>query len=399
MKRKIVFVIVVAGLAMAALYGCKKMADNHDMPTDPFRSKDIVQLNSWLEKQKAIATGEDIARIKNIQENLDINKSWSEEFTQKEHFMAVPLLQGFTSSNNANKATKALLLLFVGDTGVRRANVVQYYNSKQPVSLKEGTFGKVFTSKEPDFSGTLSFSTVTDSRAFDLTYEKGKMISYSKPMFKPNSAANGRYDECYARYLVTYYTDGTEDWEYLYTWCKITDDCNTTRVVNGVALKSGLFCGEGGGNAAPPVDCCFPDGDILVDVVSASNELPTVEGSAETTPAGFREKTNLYSWEYLRNSAGWFKWAYVSYEKGVVSDESGVWRFKSFAHNGEGISGSTPPCMSFSGHIAAHAINFYNDRRSVEITVQWEQTFVIKCLPDSPPTVTIGSSMHGFNAG
>lgn len=397
MKRRIVFVFALAGLATAAFYGCKKMTENHDLPVDMFKSKDIVQMNNWLEKQKAIATGEDIARIKNIQENLDINKSWTEEFTKGEHFMAIPLLQGFKSSNNPDKACKAVLLLFVGDTGIRRANVVQYYNSKQPVSLKEGTFGKLFTSKEPDFSGTLSFSTITDSRAFDLSYEKGKMVSYSKPMFKTNKSGNGRIDECYARYLVTYYSDGTEDWQYLYTWCKVTDDCNTTRVVNGVALKSGLFCGEGGGTGTPPADCCMPDADIAIGIESASNELPMKEGIVGTEADGSKVKTNLYSWEYLSNSAGWYKWSYVSFEKGVVTDKSGVWRFKSFEHVSEGMTGQLPPCMSFSGTIKNYSIQFYDNNRSVAMSIQWMETFTL-CFPGAQPTYTYGNSFHDFQA-
>ena len=141
-------------------------------------------------------------------------------------------------------------------------------------------------------------------------FENG-ILKYTKlEKNKAKGATNGQMQtngvQCYNRYLITYYTDGTQTEEFLYTWCEGLDDCQTTGTVH---LSDGqqeikTFCAGGGGGVPPVVNECGMTEEEVTTILEGmtctnANSLVYEGGSQNIDPAtGFLSEAWNAKWNF-----------------------------------------------------------------------------------------------------
>ncbi len=118
--------------------------------------------------------------------------------------------------------SKMLLLLYSqkGKTGYADAQLA-VVKQTNPVSTDFfDVIGHIFTDEKTSFTGTISYYKVTRQLLFEAGYEAGEK-KYLKKFDKGiNPSANTTISaRCTSYYLVTHWSDGSTDWEYLYSVC------------------------------------------------------------------------------------------------------------------------------------------------------------------------------------
>ena len=289
------------------------------------------------------------------------------------------------------------MVLFLNESSViRRGNIIQYVpeNRQTTSSVPSNTFSKIFNSKKLECSGKFSVLSITDMYKYELDYVDGKCDSYShmQPKKKPVTSVTTESEGCIDWYLITVYTD-----EFGYTHYSeqfITQTCNCTPV--GPTAPETLECSGGGGNN-PFEGCCF-DPDMQISVTSISEDAGTNCGLLGTDPVtGRPTKPCTYSWSFNKNTMGPFTWKYISIEEASLEKVAGVWKYKTFVHNGMGSSGAIPPCVSFSCNIGSATPSLSSDKTQARMDLVFTTSFNISCCPwCQPATETLTANDFWF---
>jgi len=380
MTRRTLSIAIIIIIFSHSFVKCKKAETNNPPAKDAILTGPAAQVDAWLggELQRADSSGK--ARIGSLRSNLLHDQLYTETYGRGQRFFVVPISENFVSLNNAEKKPVNVLLLFVTDTGIRKANVVQLLSERSAAIAPRGMFTDIFNSRVPAFSGTLSFLSITDSRQYDITYKKGSLFSHSEIRSKKNTATNGRTAGCTAFYFVTYYSDGSEDWEYFYTSC--IDDCEQTRVAGNISFR--VDCNGGGGGSSSGAggagnsteECCLPDGNVGVNSESVAESV-----SELTLDEGLTTKTKVYEWTFLRSSLLWYHWSRNSIETGTLDNASGEWRFASLVHTSDRLQGTTPPCVNVQFKMDATNATYSENRKQATMELYFSESISLGCLP------------------
>lgn len=190
------------------------------------------RINLWLEKQVSADNQVKNTRIQLLKEKLDYSILYFEQLRDDEHFIIVPVKEGFPSINNRNKKSITVFLLIENELGIiRKGDIVQYMSEKQSdnTSIPHNSFFKIFNAEPFTENAQFSFLTIADRLEYEVKYVNGALVSSGRVTGKESATTlNGPPQDpispdCIDWYLVTtyYYEDGstTQTEEFLYNTC------------------------------------------------------------------------------------------------------------------------------------------------------------------------------------
>lgn len=196
-----------------------------------------------------------------LKENLDFEQLNIQDLNAGEVLITIPISLDLIIENNKNLHPANYLLLIMDKTKqIRKGNIVQFvaesnYISKQ---LPPGFFHKYYNLKSIDISGTITFLNVAGDMQYETKYENGKIISNSVIQQKPQRSGRGNSasQQCYDVWFVTWYTNGTSTWEYLYSFCldggEGQQQCRGA--INAAGRNIQIECGGGSGGGGTPAE-------------------------------------------------------------------------------------------------------------------------------------------------
>jgi len=255
------FKMLLISAAITGFISCKK--ETQSLPESNPQQEAIVDqatinnVNAWLDEKKAIAIKDDSkTKIQLLKDNLVFSKLKFEEYKNGEKFIVIPISRNFTTVNNKDKNPGNYLLLTLENTGkIRKGNIVQYVPANRQTNevLATNSFNKIFNYKEFSNDATFTFLSITDDLQYAIKFENGKVSELNilkqkeKPSDSGNDGSRTQVPQCYSVFWVTYYPDGSSNWEFLYSFCE--GECQTTKVAAGLAFR--LNCFGGGGEGEP----------------------------------------------------------------------------------------------------------------------------------------------------
>lgn len=213
----------------------------------------VEKVNNWLDQQEGKFSGDRPSQVNMLQQNLDFGALEIQELYAGEKLIVVPVKNGFVTENNKhlNPVHYALFILDEKQS-IRKGNIVQFvadatYPSK---NLPANFFHNYYNLKETGISGKIAFLNVAGDFQYETKYDKGNVISNSVIQRKANAVSTGGgpvTEACYDVWYVTWYTNGTSNWEYLFSFC---DGGNGELPCRGTISASGrdlqVECGGGG---------------------------------------------------------------------------------------------------------------------------------------------------------
>lgn len=230
---------------------CKKERETVK-PQQPEVNTELVnKIKAWLEEQKSSQYKEEKkTTIQLLEDNLQMDRLWVEEYKQNEKFILVPISKRFISANNKGKDPVSYLLLVLDVAGnIRKGNIAQYMpvNKNANANLEKNTLYKIYNYQQLSFDATITYLSVTDELNYEMVFKNGNTRSLSVIKQKDEDSTGGKgtaVQRCWDVYWVTYYEDGSSTWDFMYTYCD--DDCNTTRNVVGRGIV--IACAGGSGD-------------------------------------------------------------------------------------------------------------------------------------------------------
>lgn len=365
----------------------------------PFDTATTNKITRWIDAQRSDSDSRKNEQLLSLKNNLVFKNTRYEFLRDQYRFIIVPLSKEFATKNNKDKnPINALLLIVDGQGEIKRGNIVQYISEKNKTTnniIPASSFTKVFNSQQIDGSAIFSFLSITDEPLYELCYANGGLKSYSRPQTKQKTAGKTEGSTvlmCYDVYWVTFFEDGSSNWNYMYSYCQ--DDCNETREALGRSFS--INCG-GGGNTPP--DCCIPDPTIGINSNSISETISDNCGLESTNPStGNLTKSCTHTWAFNTVHLLFYTWKYISNEEAELEKESGVWKFKSVSHSGMDMSGTIPPCVSHSCAITTATPSISADKRYAQMNLLYTETSNVTCCPWCSPSYSTNSATSFWNA-
>ncbi|MFN3300315.1 MAG: hypothetical protein ACK41Z_08970 [Sediminibacterium sp.] len=154
--------------------------------------------------------------------------------------------------------TEKLALSFFYNLKVNKIDsgiIVSVYKIKETQNLTTTEIIKNYQLKRVlNFTGTISYYSITRKFLVEIGLKNGEDVftkkNFNKTKFNSGNIKAASLNQCYDTYRVTYYSDGSENWEYLYSWCTGPSDCNKTTEINlnsGTQTIKANCVGNGGG--------------------------------------------------------------------------------------------------------------------------------------------------------
>ncbi|MEQ1676797.1 MAG: hypothetical protein ABL876_08855 [Chitinophagaceae bacterium] len=209
-------------------------------------NKTTSKIITWLEKQKATASAEGVAKIQSLKKNLDFSLLTTGLFNSEEPIIIVPIKKSFVATSNADRNPINSLVFFLDNKeDIRRGNILQYISTQRVSSRRvlANFFDRYYNFRITDFTGSLVYVTVTDEIAYELNYIKGSVNYYKSVEIKQ---LNGLTEACYELGWYYYWSDGTVTWKPI---GRYYGDCLPVRKINGQTYR--VNCGGGENNGEP----------------------------------------------------------------------------------------------------------------------------------------------------
>lgn len=213
----------------------------------------VEKVNNWLDQQEGKFSGDRPSQVNMLQQNLDFGALEIQELYAGEKLIVVPVRTGFvTETNKQLNPVQYALFILDAKQSIRKGNIVQFvadatYPSK---NLPANFFHNYYNLKETGISGKIAFLNVAGDFQYETKYAKGNVISNSVIQRKANTVSTGGgpvTEACYDVWYVTWYTNGTSNWEYLFSFCNGENGelpCKGTISASGRDLQ--VECGGGG---------------------------------------------------------------------------------------------------------------------------------------------------------
>lgn len=372
-------ITVMFGLVSIALvYSCKK---NENLKAQPQGVTE--KADAWLNKQKRLSDAADSGKIAMLINALDYAQLTQENSNKDKQFIRIPLKPTFKIDNGLNDKSTAMLLLKADEGGhITKGYIVQYIpkGNGDPI-VPAGWFTNIYNSQETGADGRLLFRQLNQKPSFELDYEKGKMVAYSKAEARPRATATTKLprDPIGPAPVCT-------DWYWVTTTLFADGHTETSSVFAFTTCVSGY----NGSTGQQLPDCCLPDGDMNPGVTMGADDQRQNCGMASTDPVtGRLTKTCIVDWRFGKNHLLLWNWNYRSYETSKVEMVAGKWKFVpgSIAHVNVAMEGSMAPCISFSCAVTSAIGSVNGDRTQAAMDMTIHTTFNVSgyCCPICQP--------------
>lgn len=290
--------------------GCAKLDQKKDAEQLPKVSSSMrSDVDTWL-KTERLKVSEDLkAGIAEVGANLDYNNAFLENYGGSEKVLIIPIKDASISKNNVAEKPSLIAVFFFRENRIRRGSLVQYLlHNSQTQNLPKGFIEKVFSGANLE-NAWVAILSVTDIWQYEMEYKNGKLVSTTKLATKKKSEDPSLpAARCILYYLVTHWSDGTSDWEYLYGVCS-NDDCEQTKFAFGRAFRC-----SGGGGSSSESECdptsVYPEQQEFDDYVQSSSRAAeivadvSVDG-ADAIHGGFSwvvMEASIASWKIMANT-------------------------------------------------------------------------------------------------
>jgi hypothetical protein len=206
----------------------------------------------YLEELKLNATKKQLNKIEELSAAIDMNtlKIYDLKSTQKVLIVDVKSLNGVETSN------KIKTLFFLIENKIIRSRIVTFSDK---TSFNDKDYNKMILSildhnkDKNQYSGLISFYSPYQNKLLTDQFESGILTENGTLSLKSTKNKIGKTNGCTDWYWVTYYSNGTQTSQYVYTTCtpceemayKTTNDCGGG---SGGGSSSG---GTGGGPSFP----------------------------------------------------------------------------------------------------------------------------------------------------
>jgi hypothetical protein len=275
---------------------------------------------------------------------------------------------GFASSPDQSKSkvngiTRMLILKDKKSGEIKSALMHVFSNSG--TEEKNITYSK---GKE-NFTGTVFFTDLDGNFVNGWQYEKGKVTGKSNGEVKPSGVSSkilppGEGGTCqttevlwFERDCVEYYNGNYQcgPWTYLYS------TYYTTCIPTGSGGGGGSYGDDRGGGGTGTCNSVQLEAqaDAAIGAGFSVAENPIISGNGLLTTSANGEITRNVDiqWDFHKGTFLNYSWKYVSYEKGVHKQVSGIWKWKSLTHNTETIVGSYPFSIDLKMNNATSSIS------------------------------------------
>jgi hypothetical protein len=305
-----------AGL-LFVLSSCKKQSISDETaaagPTRPAENVIDVQaanlVRTWLTNQHSTTDPLKTEKIRLLEEKLDFAGMRVKRLNAEKQLLVVPIRPGL--STVPDDAGMNVLLLQQDESGnIRSGNVVQYTTQNPGNERRPDAVLAMYDANAKSNSANYSFLTITGHAFRKISYQGGKIQSYSALQKNVPGAANKPTQDpispdqiCTDWYWVTttYYADGHTETTSSFAY----RTCETT---------------SGGG---PTPDCGAVNDELEGYSISEDGSMTVLYQTAKT-------RTKLYCWTFYRQ---WFgMWRFDSYEEGIHTFVNNEWVWKSLTH-------------------------------------------------------------------
>jgi len=228
MNLKEISVIKGAVIFMAVLfvfYACRKESGNQQLKLAGISKEKILQ---WLDSQGDNSSVGDHSFIRSIQSTAQWDQATTVSVNNEKELVVVPF-----HSPLGNKELVLMKLPASNNIMMGYVSAIQFDGAQKNLT-KAQVLANYFAERGNNFSGTLSAATVNNEFLFEYRMQNGRRLSGKSQMpvaiKKQNngtiSAINTGAPSCTDFYLVTYWSDGTTSYDYMYTSCTtIMDGC------------------------------------------------------------------------------------------------------------------------------------------------------------------------------
>jgi hypothetical protein len=256
MKAKLIcMMLLIVAATSVTIFSCKKQDAVAKEESTAIDNTTMQVAKDWLNSQKNKATGKDKQNIDSIITKADWINASIQSIDKQEALIFIPLV---TKNNNLGIALSLNKKTLNIDSGsLFLINNKLASSNMQPSNL----ILQLRTKNSFKFTGSITTYSISNKFQYEYGYANG-IWKYTKQIKSKlgGTSADGTVkvnDQCTYWYWVTYYDDGTEDWDFWFKICS-GSDCNQTGVVH---LSDGqqeikTFCGgnnTGGGSSGDQV--------------------------------------------------------------------------------------------------------------------------------------------------
>jgi hypothetical protein len=207
---------------------------------------DVSNLKEWLNSRKSILTVKDQARLDSLINILNWEKTAITNANNEKLFI-IPISDLVTDPNQ----TSFNLVIFKNSTeGLHFSTLYRLKNGHHQRINNVDFLVNLVSNKKNNYSCDVAAYTPTSYICYEYKFVDGQIKSRSKvSKKKPVDGSNGKINECISWFWITYYNDGSWDWEFLGGYCDGGDPtCQETRIINLRSQK--ISCGGGSGGFA-----------------------------------------------------------------------------------------------------------------------------------------------------
>jgi hypothetical protein len=207
---------------------------------------DIINLKDWLNSKKSILTVKDQARLDSLVEALNWEKTVTTNANNETLFI-IPVNNLVTDKN---ETSFNLVIHKNVEDGIRFSTLYRIKNKQLQRINNIDLLANFISNKKNNYTCDIAAFTPTNFISYEYKLVNGQMQTRSKVSKRnPVTGSTGRTNECIYWFWITYYNDGSWDWEYLGGYCDGGDPtCNETRIMNSRSQK--VNCGGGSGGFA-----------------------------------------------------------------------------------------------------------------------------------------------------
>jgi len=240
-------------------FSCLK--SSHE-PSNTFEVNQKIkkEITVWMQEQKSTLNTAQIQLI----DSLISSSKWTEskgcEIKNNQILVYLPI-------SSSEKVSRGAIVFF--DQKKNKVDSMFYSSIINIGGTKNSEFNAAnilfrhYIDNSSHLTGLITFYSVSNELKHQFAYSGGKYLYQSTKRSSPkleysdvkvnslhsNSTASNS-TQCYNVYWVTTFNDGSQTWDFMYSYCNDSDPCETTKidVITGIPIKTN--CGGGGGAGA-----------------------------------------------------------------------------------------------------------------------------------------------------
>ena len=258
-------------LLFSLFFACKKNDNSPDsqLNSTSFKNQIQKQIIGWIDSQKYTYPNAS-AFVDTIEQNSKWANMKITSIKNGEAFLAyIPV------SYNSNST--GLEFVFTSNTNqIKLACLTEIIGTQKNQTLNEVDILKnTYEGKANNFTGTISAYTILNNFIIEESFKNGVYLNYkaispqtNSQQKSTNSTSSIGLDACFDYYLVTFWSDGTTDREFLGTGCT----CGITKNIgkeSNLRVSTNSICGSGSSTSS--------GGSASIAFVSGPNPIPDVK--------------------------------------------------------------------------------------------------------------------------